>query len=91
MIGLGAVACTAPALAAAHWVSAGVTGPGNAGTFAEYITRGYFSLVALNFADTTALDHQIRIDLKHNPRYHLIEVIPYGTGTYVLWRYEARP
>ncbi len=27
MIGLGAVACTAPALAAAHWVSAGVTGP----------------------------------------------------------------
>ncbi len=27
VIGLGAVACTAPALAAAHWVSAGVTGP----------------------------------------------------------------
>jgi hypothetical protein len=71
--------------------SAGVTGPGNAGTFAEYITRGYFSLIALNFADTTALDHQIRIDLKHNPRYHLIQVIPYGTGTYVLWRYEPRP
>ncbi len=72
-------------------VSAGVTGPGNAGTFAEYITEGYFSLVALNFADTTGLDHQIATDLKHNHRYHLIEVIPYGTGTYVLWRYEPRP
>ena len=71
--------------------SAGVTGPGNAGTFAEYITRGYFSLIALNFADTTALDHQLATDLKHNPRYHLIQVIPYGTGTYVLWRYEPRP
>ncbi|MGH3159018.1 MAG: glycosyltransferase family 39 protein, partial [Streptosporangiaceae bacterium] len=70
--------------------SAGVTGPGNAGTFAEYLTRGYFSLVALNFADTTALDHQLATDLKHDPRYHLIQVIPYGTGTYVLWRYEPR-
>jgi hypothetical protein len=71
--------------------AAGVTGDGNAGTFAEYITEGYFSLVALNFADTTALDHQLAKDLRHNHRYHLIEVIPYGTsGTYVLWRYEPR-
>ncbi|HEX3490779.1 MAG TPA: glycosyltransferase family 39 protein [Streptosporangiaceae bacterium] len=70
--------------------SAGVTGPGNAGTFAEYITSGYFSLVALNFADTTALDHQLAADLRRNHRYHLVEVIPYGTGTYVLWQYEPR-
>jgi hypothetical protein len=70
--------------------SAGVTGPGNAGTFAEYITRGYFSLVALNFADTTALDHQIAADLRRSHRYRLIQVIPYGTGTYVLWQYEPR-
>ena len=39
---------------------AGVIGAGNAGTFAVYIQQGYFSLVALNFADTTALDHQHR-------------------------------
>lgn len=70
--------------------STGVTGPGNAGTFAAYITEGYFSLVALNFADTTALDHRITADLRHSHRYHLIQVIPYGTGTYVLWRYEPR-
>ena len=54
--------------------------PGNAGVFAEFITRGYFSLVALNFADTAALDHQIATDLRHNRRYHIVDVIPYGTA-----------
>jgi Dolichyl-phosphate-mannose-protein mannosyltransferase len=73
---------------------AGVVGGGNAGVFAEFIQRGYFSYVALNYADTTALDHQITADLKHNPHYHQIAVVPYGTevtpiglGTYVIWRY----
>jgi Dolichyl-phosphate-mannose-protein mannosyltransferase len=76
----------------------GVTGEGNAGVFAEFITRGYFSYVALNFADTTALDHQLADQLHHDPRYHIISVVPYGTevppigqGTYVIWRYEPRP
>jgi len=76
--------------------SAGVTGPGNAGVFAEFITRGYFSLVALDFADTTALDHKIAADLRQNHRYHIVQVIPYGTapggapGTYIIWKYEPR-
>ena len=39
---------------------AGVVGAGNAGTFAMYIQQGYFSLIALNFADTTSLDHRPR-------------------------------
>ena len=47
--------------------AAGVTGAGNAGVFAEFITRGYFSYVALNFADTTALDRQITADLRREP------------------------
>jgi hypothetical protein len=75
--------------------SAGVVGPGNAGTFGTKIAEGYFSLVALNFADTTALDHAIRNDLRHNRHYHIIEVVPYGVevppigqGTYVIWKYE---
>jgi len=75
--------------------SAGVTGAGNAGVYAEFITKGYFSFVALNFADTTSLDHQIATDLRHNRRYRIIDVIPYsavtpgaGQGTYVIWRYE---
>ena len=77
--------------------SAGVTGAGNAGVFAEFITRGYFSVVALNFADTTALDHRLAGQLHHDPRYRTIAVVPYGTevapvgqGTYVIWRYEPK-
>ena len=68
---------------------------GNPGSYAEYVTNGYFSLVALNFADTTALDHDIAADLRRNPHYHIVAVIPYGievppigVGTYVVWRYE---
>ena len=75
--------------------TAGVTGPGNPGVYAEFITRGYFSYVALNYADTTALDHQITADLRKSHHYKPIAVVPYGTeippigqGTYVIWRYE---
>jgi hypothetical protein len=69
--------------------AAGVVGPGNAGTFMLYIDQGYFSLVALNFTDTTALDQTIAKHLRANPHYHIIDVIPYGPspGTYVIWRY----
>ena len=73
---------------------AGVVGDGNAGTFAMYIAQGYFSLVALNFADTTTLDQSIAADLRRNHHYHIIEVVPYGwsrrPGTYVIWRYEPQ-
>jgi hypothetical protein len=69
--------------------TAGVTGPGNTGVFAEYITAGYFSLIALNFADTTALDHRLADQLHKDPHYHTIAVIPYGPhGTYIIWRHK---
>jgi hypothetical protein len=77
--------------------TASVAGAGNAGVFAEFITRGYFSYVALNFADTAALDHRLADQLHHDPRYHTMAVVPYGTevaplgqGTYVIWRYEPK-
>jgi hypothetical protein len=71
--------------------TAGVTGAGNTGVFAEYITSHYFSLVALNFADTTALDHRIADELRRSHHYRIIQVVPYGPkGTYVIWRYEKR-
>ena len=72
---------------------------GDPAVFARYISQGYFSVVALNFADTTALDRQIRADLAHS-HYHIVEVVPYNppgtsgtnvTGTYVIWRYKAPP
>jgi hypothetical protein len=69
--------------------TAGVTGPGNTGVFNEFITAGYFSLIALNFADTTALDHRLADQLHQDPHYHTISVIPYGPhGTYIIWRYK---
>jgi hypothetical protein len=71
--------------------AAGVTGPGNRGVFAEFITAGYFSFVALNFADTTALDHHIADELRASHHYRIVQVVPYGPkGTYVIWRYESR-
>ena len=77
--------------------AAGAAAPGNASIFAKYIARGYFSYVALNFADTSALDHGLATLLHRNPRYHTIQVVPYGTevpplgqGTYVIWKYEPR-
>jgi Dolichyl-phosphate-mannose-protein mannosyltransferase len=79
-------------------VRAGVTGPGNRGVYAAFITRGYFSYVALNYADTTTLDHQITADLRNSHHYRRIAVIPYGIevpplgqGTYVIWQYEPHP
>jgi hypothetical protein len=70
--------------------AAGVVGAGNAGLFALYVDEGYFSLVALNFTDTTPLDRIIAKHLRSNRHYHIIDVIPYGPspGTYVIWRYE---
>jgi hypothetical protein len=69
---------------------AGVVGPGNAGTFGTKIQLGYFSLIALNFADTTGLDKTLAADIKKNKHYKLIQVVPYGPshGTYIIWRYE---
>jgi Dolichyl-phosphate-mannose-protein mannosyltransferase len=77
-----------------HPTSQGIVGAGNPAIFTRYIARHYFTLVALNFADTTSLDLAIRADLR---RYHykVLQVIPYGIevpplgqGTYVIYRYE---
>ncbi len=77
---------------------AGVVGDGNAGTFAIYIQQGYFSLIALNFIDTTSLDQSIAADIRRNRHYRLIQVVPYGIeippigqGSYEIWQYEPQP
>ena len=76
--------------------AASVTSPGNAPVYANYIAEGYFSLVALNFTDTTGLERQIAADLRRNHHYHIIQVVPYGIevppigqGTYIIWQYQA--
>ena len=62
--------------------------PGTPAEFSDLISDSYFSVVALNFADTTALDHSLQRFLKANRHYHIVEVVPYGPGTYVIWRWE---
>ena len=76
---------------------AGVVGDGNAGTFAIYIADGYFSLIALNFTDTTSLDRSLAADIRRNHHYHLSQVVPYGIeippigqGSYEIWQYEPQ-
>lgn len=77
--------------------TAGILAAGDTGTFANYIAHGYFAYVALNFTDTTALDHGLATELHRNPDYRTIQVVPYGTevkpvgqGTYVIWKYQPR-
>jgi 4-amino-4-deoxy-L-arabinose transferase-like glycosyltransferase len=77
--------------------SAGIVGAGNAGLFGEYIKGNYFSLVALNFSDTTALDFKTNADLERNHHYKVVEIVPYGAGpagpapgTYKIWQFEPR-
>jgi Dolichyl-phosphate-mannose-protein mannosyltransferase len=65
-----------------------VATPGSPAEFKDLISDGYFSVVALNFADTTALDHRLEQFIKANPHYHIAEVVPYGQGPYVIWRWE---
>jgi hypothetical protein len=62
-----------------------------------YIQQGYFSIIALNFTDTTSLDTSIAADIRRNRHYHLIQVVPYGIeispvgqGSYVIWQYEPQ-
>jgi hypothetical protein len=74
---------------------AGVVGAGNAGTYTTYVQNGYFSLVALNFTDTSGLDKVIAAEVRANKHYKVIDVVPYGVGpdgttpgTYIIWRLE---
>jgi hypothetical protein len=72
----------------------GIVAPGDTTVLHKYIAQGYFAYVALNFADTTALDNGLASEIRHNHRYRLISIIPYSTGTnatdrgiYIIWQY----
>ena len=70
----------------------GVVGDGDPVAYDRYIGQHYFSIIALNFADTTALDHGIATQIHRSRYYKTIGVVPYyiGTtkGTYIIYRYE---
>jgi hypothetical protein len=70
----------------------GVVGAGDPAAFDRYIAQHYFSVIALNFTDTTALDHRIATEIHNSRFYRTVAVVPYyiGTteGTYIIYRYE---
>jgi hypothetical protein len=70
----------------------GVVGAGDPAAFDRYIGQRYFSIIALNFTDTTALDLRIAAEVHQSRYYRTIAVVPYyiGTtkGTYIIYRYE---
>ena len=85
-----ATSCCPPAPAPAAPPAGGITGAGDPAIFARYIAGGYFSLIALNFADTTPWTTR-SAPTSPPPDYQPSQVIPYGTprpGTYVIYRYE---
>ncbi len=72
-------------LPSGHSISAGVGQPGNPVVYARFIRRRYFSLVALDFYSTRALDRDIAGDLNGNPWYQVVAEVPYGGGDYTIW------
>ena len=69
--------------------SQGVGRPGESNVYANLIAAHYFSVIALNFNATPALDQQIAAQLKHTPGYRLVARLPYGhIGNYVIWVYK---
>jgi 4-amino-4-deoxy-L-arabinose transferase-like glycosyltransferase len=53
------------------------------------IKRRYFSLIALNFGDTAAIDNRITADIRRYGGYHIVAEMPYadkfGKGQYTVW------
>jgi Dolichyl-phosphate-mannose-protein mannosyltransferase len=69
--------------------SQGVGRPAVSSLYTELIPAHYFSVIALNFNATPALDQQIAALLKRTPGYHVVVRLPYGRiGNYVIWVYK---
>jgi hypothetical protein len=62
---------------------------GNPAVYADFIARGYFSLVALNFGATPALDRQLEVDLRRNPRYRIVARMWYSRELEPIWAYQG--
>jgi hypothetical protein len=69
--------------------SQGVGRPAVSSLYAQLIPAHYFSVIALNFNATPALDQQIAALLKQTPGYRVVVRLPYGRiGNYVIWTYD---
>ena len=61
---------------------------GNPPVYANFISRGYFSIIALNSGATPALDHDIETDIERTPGYHIIGWSVYDDRIYPIWAYK---
>lgn len=65
-----------------------VNSAGNLAAYAEFISRGYFAIIALNSNATPALDHAIEVDLSRTPGYHIIGWSSYNSTVHPIWSYK---
>jgi len=66
---------------------------GNVAPYGRLISRHYFSLVILSFAETPVMDHAITRALAATPGYRVIGIVPYEgpvPGDYTVWGYRPR-
>lgn len=61
-----------------------LTGPA---AYRAAINRHYFSLVILNFEDTSQIDGEIIADMQGAGDYQVIAVVPSSIGQYTIWAY----
>jgi 4-amino-4-deoxy-L-arabinose transferase-like glycosyltransferase len=72
-------------------ISVPVNASGDPGVYQDFIRSHYFTLIALNFTATPGLDQVIKSVVSQDRDYRLVAVVPYGTGHYVIWRYDPQP
>jgi hypothetical protein len=61
---------------------------GNPTVYARLISRGFFTIIALNFGATPALDQDIETDITRTPGYHVFGWTSYGGTLYPIWAYK---
>ena len=74
--------------ATAGYAPGHVNTAGDPAVYARFISRGYFSIIGLNFSATPSLDHDIEMDIIRTPGYHIIGWFSYGGTLYPVWAYK---
>jgi hypothetical protein len=64
----------------------GVDAPGVTSVYVQLVTQRFFSLIALNYDATPALDQKIIAALARSHGYRFVARVPYGSGSYVIWK-----
>lgn len=74
--------------ATAGYLPGKVNAAGNPVVYAKFISRGYFSIIALNSGATPALDNDIEADIARTPGYHIIGWSSYDGTVNPIWAYR---